>query len=985
MKIKKIFQKSHFVQVAGLLAILTMNFTFSGCIQPSLENEQGSTAFGESGNKGLLKLLLTDFPIKGNEVSKVLITIKSIEIHSETQGWIPVVDYVTGRVFDLLTLQNGKTADLGELSLEPGVYNQIRIHLSSDNQIEVDEGNGPTLKPLKIPSGQQTGIKLVHPFEVTKQGVTALTLDFNAEKSVIQTGKKYQLKPTIKIIAAKTTPGMSKLISAVDGGSLIILGKIEVHVPPGALSQDTRIEIVPKKATDLPSMFASYRLLPDVYDLKPDGLQFNEDITVSMNYDQNDILSMGLPETGSKPFFYDVNSGHWQIMAGLPEPLSNLVHFPTNHFTNFGIGAGSPSGPPVINVADVGSTLPTGAPETVWAEIDLNGAKNITEVKAFVAYEFTTGASTVTTAYHGFSLQNSDPKQPNRYFADIPTSYDDQSFAAHMSDISDSTTIKIYLEVTGIDKNGFTLTNCAPLPASGNCMDAANDPYTQIYVPDSDADGMNDLWESVYFLDIGLDDSLKDPDKDGKTNLTEFQKNQNPIQVKFVYDHSKNFDTMYWEQRLQLLQNLVEVGNGHGMSTPSGGKKNGSKMAYGDNTIKLGWYIGVLATEYKRLKMAGQNTAPTLHELYFALKAMERLDQYAEEFHHVVLAGKSKGTMKDKWKKPNGFFMRDDMTLDTYLTNFYPKKWHGEPEKKKNIFVSMNISSPSEKSYQYRKHIGTDERLAFEMSQDQVIHLLMGLTLVQRYIPANAQINNESVLKMAEDIAFQIGRHLERNEYFIRNPVNGKTVNVGGEAIVFSGAIAKTLSYITGFSMLSPIMKDRDFWYAQIGILAIAGENNIFYNRAMAAILISTSEIASKSSVIMTYPWLRDIFDYNGVLGGDKHHDTWVGAEKVFGLIHGQLYHKKPWKKGKGYSRKNIHWSITKLLRRNNTYSSDKFTGKGSSKKRGLHRLEDMLFMNLYDIIYKENGLKYHPMYKEELSRQINRSSNILANYPVTF
>ncbi|GAG31771.1 unnamed protein product, partial [marine sediment metagenome] len=51
-------------------------------------------------------------------------------------------------------------------------------------------------KPLKIPSGS---IKLVKSFNIVNGGITTLTIDFDAEKSVHQAGSQYIMKPTIKV------------------------------------------------------------------------------------------------------------------------------------------------------------------------------------------------------------------------------------------------------------------------------------------------------------------------------------------------------------------------------------------------------------------------------------------------------------------------------------------------------------------------------------------------------------------------------------------------------------------------------------------------------------------------------------------------------------------------------------------------------------------------------------------------------------------
>ena len=55
---------------------------------------------------------------------------------------------------------------------------------------------------LKVPSGFQTGIKLVHTFDVVAGLTVGLVLDFDAGRSVVKAGNSgnWLLKPTIKII-----------------------------------------------------------------------------------------------------------------------------------------------------------------------------------------------------------------------------------------------------------------------------------------------------------------------------------------------------------------------------------------------------------------------------------------------------------------------------------------------------------------------------------------------------------------------------------------------------------------------------------------------------------------------------------------------------------------------------------------------------------------------------------------------------------------
>lgn len=105
-------------------------------------------------------------------------------------GWHEIIN--TSKTFDLVKLRGVKDF-LGETTLGAGVYQQVRLAVSSAriwvDGVEYD---------LKIPSGS---VKLIKPFTIEAGKTTTLTLDFDAEKSVHQTGKQqFIMRPTIKLI-----------------------------------------------------------------------------------------------------------------------------------------------------------------------------------------------------------------------------------------------------------------------------------------------------------------------------------------------------------------------------------------------------------------------------------------------------------------------------------------------------------------------------------------------------------------------------------------------------------------------------------------------------------------------------------------------------------------------------------------------------------------------------------------------------------------
>lgn len=145
---------------------------------------------------GRLKMYLVDSP---STLDSVIICVTRVEVHKSgsdsTSGWFVIND--STRYFDLLLLTNGASAVLGDTSLAPGQYTQIRLIIGEGSYV-IDQG---VKHELEIPSASQTGLKLIHQFTIESGKLYELILDFNVEKSIIITGNgKYKLKPTIRVM-----------------------------------------------------------------------------------------------------------------------------------------------------------------------------------------------------------------------------------------------------------------------------------------------------------------------------------------------------------------------------------------------------------------------------------------------------------------------------------------------------------------------------------------------------------------------------------------------------------------------------------------------------------------------------------------------------------------------------------------------------------------------------------------------------------------
>jgi hypothetical protein len=182
-----------------ILVLLFLTVFISGCIGFLTTPGDDSIAPG----KGKLEIYLTDssekYKVNDPETySEVNITISEIKVHlaGDDEGeWIEwPLDEETE--YNLIELENVSVL-LSEGQLEPGKYTQIRLFITNSNIFLI---GGEKYITLIIPSVYETGIKLIHPFEIVEGEITKLIIDFDAEKSVVKTGNgEYKLKPVIKV------------------------------------------------------------------------------------------------------------------------------------------------------------------------------------------------------------------------------------------------------------------------------------------------------------------------------------------------------------------------------------------------------------------------------------------------------------------------------------------------------------------------------------------------------------------------------------------------------------------------------------------------------------------------------------------------------------------------------------------------------------------------------------------------------------------
>lgn len=163
---------------------------------------------------GHLKLYLTDSPAQYDEVN---IEIVRVEVHSSGSDSLGGWEIINGdtAIYDLLELRNGASVVLGDQMLPAGKYTQIRLFVGENSNIIVD---GITYD-LEIPSD---AVKLNHNFDIEAGVLYELTLDFDAEKSVVQEGNgQYRLQPVIRVTANAISGSIAGIVLPPSARSVV--------------------------------------------------------------------------------------------------------------------------------------------------------------------------------------------------------------------------------------------------------------------------------------------------------------------------------------------------------------------------------------------------------------------------------------------------------------------------------------------------------------------------------------------------------------------------------------------------------------------------------------------------------------------------------------------------------------------------------------------------------------------------------------------
>lgn len=352
----------------------------------------------------------------------------------------------------------------------------------------------------------------------------------------------------------------------------------------------------------------------------------------------------------------------------------------------------------------------------------------------------------------------------------------------------------------------------------------------------------------------------------------------------------------YWHYRYRLVNYFMVIGDGPGKSLPAGVRNlwNGDILHWGDVPRYQGWYIGMLATEYRLLKDNQQSVNQTLRELYHALKAIERLDIIAET----------------QWQLPgsvNGCLLRDDIPED-FVSNYYNELNQGITPNQWPI-ITVGSGKPGEvKKSCSCFHDGscvfvsnTCQRI---MSQDHIAHLLMGYALVVKFldngpIQFTDYINNNPNLPVSITADFKqmvrnetdlIVSYMQSNhgDTWMLNYPDGSDVpnELGGDVRVFAWGFAAAAQYNTGsfsyFAGANPAL-----WQTTQSNCTRVNNSNLHISLALAAVGNSWVDIIGNNNTLQK---ILDHGDYNSSSAPCTYFENHFGWDILYGAVWGVLH-----------------------------------------------------------------------------------------------
>jgi hypothetical protein len=192
-----------------LLIMTTSVLLVFGCAMEKEHAGQGDPVEQEDSivetNSENFQLSITSNPVVDRDIDEVFVEFDKIEVspNESDSGWVTVSEKADA--VDLLSLNEDTQQTLVLDRLEPGAYNQVRLHVRRTWVVTDDRE-----QEVKLPSDT---IKLVRDFKIDEGNLTNLVVDFDINRSLRRRGfgrfVRYILIPVIRIVLEDETGGIA--------------------------------------------------------------------------------------------------------------------------------------------------------------------------------------------------------------------------------------------------------------------------------------------------------------------------------------------------------------------------------------------------------------------------------------------------------------------------------------------------------------------------------------------------------------------------------------------------------------------------------------------------------------------------------------------------------------------------------------------------------------------------------------------------------
>jgi len=191
--------KACFFVIAGFILVIASVFIITTCKSPIDQfnddnNYNGLENSPDGDTRFIVSIHDAPFKMEGRDIQELNITVEQIVIIDSNDRHITILQ--EERQMELLSISRSDPVVLSDVSIEHGIYKELRLVLKDNSTIKVDG----EVYPIKIPSGSQSGLKLKGPFVIPQGKLFRLIIDFVASESVHwNKGQGWMLKPVLRI------------------------------------------------------------------------------------------------------------------------------------------------------------------------------------------------------------------------------------------------------------------------------------------------------------------------------------------------------------------------------------------------------------------------------------------------------------------------------------------------------------------------------------------------------------------------------------------------------------------------------------------------------------------------------------------------------------------------------------------------------------------------------------------------------------------